>query len=103
MPAQSKGAVAARSRFGRDAQHEALIDHNAVGVAAVGHSTQMLIGNAIGQNLIWAELLQTFFAGSTRTVGVHKTAHTGEVTRLELSDGRADLGHTAHDLVTRNT
>ena len=43
IPAQSSGAAPARSRFDGNAQHEALIDDDAVGVAAVGDASEVLV------------------------------------------------------------
>ncbi len=54
---------------GGDAQHEMLIDDDAVGVTTVGHPSEILIRRVKGEPLVWTEVLQAGFAPGTRAVG----------------------------------
>ena len=76
---------------GGDAQNEALIDDDAVGVAAVGDAAQVLVRGAVGEDLVRAELLEASPALGTGVVGVDQAADAREVARLELRNRRADL------------
>ena len=45
-----------------NAQHEALVDHDAVGVAAVGDASEVLVGKVVGEGQVRAELLEAGLA-----------------------------------------
>ena len=82
IPAQSSGAAPARSRFGRDAQDKVFVDDNALGVAAVGYSSEVLVGRMVGEGHVRAELfkgLPTMMAGAIR---VDHAADSYEVAML---------------------
>src|ERR1700723_2340837 len=97
-----QGRGSSQVQVGGDAQHESLIDHNAVRIAAKGHAAQMIVGRAISENLLRTELLQSFLAGWASAVRIYHTAHAGEVARLKFGDGGTYPGDTANDLVARN-
>src|SRR5260370_42480947 len=82
-----------------NAQDEPLVHDNAVGVAAVGDPTQMLVGEVIRKGEVWAELLEARLALGAGAVGVHHAADRGEVTALELGDCGAALRASADDFV----
>ena len=84
---------------GGNAQNEAFIDDDAVGVAAVGDAAQVLVGRVVGEGGIWAELLQAGLALGAGVVRIDQAADRGEVARLVLGNGRADLGDAPDDLV----
>src|SRR5215831_7843784 len=46
----------------RKAQNEMFIDHNTIGVTAVGNAAQMSVRSVIGESHVRAELLDAFFA-----------------------------------------
>ena len=99
IPAQSKGAAPARFEVRGDAQDEPLVDDDAVGVAAVGDASEMLVRRVVGEGQVRAELLEAGLALGAGAVGVDHAADRGEVAGLELGDGGADLGDAADDLV----
>src|SRR5436305_14202856 len=45
-----------------NAQDKSLVDDDAVGVAAVGDPTQMLVGEVISKGEVWAELFEASLA-----------------------------------------
>ena len=102
MPAQSRGAAPARSRFEGTCRTNRSIDDDAVGVAAVGDASQMLVGEVVGESEIRAELLEAGLALGAGAVGIDHAADRGEVAGLELGDRRADLGDAADDFVAGN-
>ena len=99
MPAQSSGAAAGEIEVGRNAQDEAFIDDNAIGVATVGHASEVLVRGVVGEGHVRAELLKASLALGAGAVGVDHAADRGEVAGLVLRNCRADLGDTADDLV----
>jgi hypothetical protein len=82
-----------------DAHDEALVDDDAVGVAAVGDAAAVLVGRAVGGDGIGAELLEAGLARFAGAVGVDEAADADEVARLVPGDRGADLRHAADDLV----
>ena len=87
---------------GRNSQNEALIDDDAVGVAAIGDAAEVLVGEVVGERQVRAELLQALLALRAGAVGIDHAADRGEVAGLELRDCGADLGDAADDLVAWN-
>ena len=102
IPAQSRGAAPARSRFGGTRSTKRSIDDNAVGVAAVGDAAQVLVGEVVGEGHVGAELLQARLALGAGAVGVHQAADGGQVAGFELGDRGADFGDAADDLMAGN-
>ena len=86
----------------RDAQDEALVDDDAVGVSAVGDASQVLVREVVSEGHIRAELLEAGLALGAGAVGIDHAADRGEVAGLELRDCGADLGDAADDLVAGN-
>ena len=99
MPAQSRGAAPARSRFAGTRRTKLLVDDDAVGVAAVGDASEVLVGEVVGEGHVRAELLEAGLALGAGAVRVDHAADGGEVAGLELGDGGADLGDAADDLM----
>ena len=87
---------------GGDAQDKALVDDDAVGVAAVGDAAEVLVGEVVGEGHVRAELLEAGLALGAGAVRIDHAADRGEVARLELGDRGADLGDAADDLVARD-
>ena len=87
------------SQIGGDAQHEAFIDDDAVGVATVGDASEVLVRGVEGEPQVRAEILKPSLAPGAGAVGVDQAADCGEVARLVLGNGRADLGDTPDDLM----
>ena len=85
MPAQSSGAAPARSEVCGNAQHESLVDDNAVGVPAVGDAAGVLVGRVVGESAVLAELLKTSLALGTGAVGIHQASNPGQIAGLESS------------------
>ena len=80
-----------------------MVDDDAVRIAAVSDSSQMLIREVVGVDRIGAELLESCLALGACPVRVDHAAHCGEIPVLELGDGGADLGYPTDYFVTRNT
>ena len=74
---------------GGNAQDEALVDDDAVGVAAVGDAAEVLVGEVVGERHVRAELLEARLALGAGAVGVDQAADRGEVAGLELGDRRS--------------
>ncbi len=85
-----------------NAQDKPLVDDDAVGVAAVGDASQMLVGKVVSKGEVWAELLEARLALGAGAVRVHHAADCSEVAGLELGDRGADLGDAADDFVAGN-
>jgi hypothetical protein len=103
IPAQSKGCGSGVVKVRGDAQDEPLVDHDAVGVAAVGDASQVLVGKLVSKGRIRAELLEARQVLRAGAIGVHHAADGSTVAGLELGHRRADLGYAADDFVPRNT
>src|SRR5579872_1008135 len=82
-------------------QNEALIDDNAVGIAAVSDAPEVLVGRVVGQGDVGTELLEPGLALGTSAIRVHHAANRSEIARLQLRDRRADLRDAANDFVAR--
>ena len=102
IPAQSSGAVPASLRFDGTRRHETLVDDDALGVAAIGDDSGVLVRRIKRERHIRAELLKARPALGTRAVGIDHAANRCKVARLEFRDCRSDFGHAANDLMTRN-
>ncbi len=102
MPAQSRGAVPARSRLAGTLKDKVLVDDDGVGVAAVSDLAGALVGEVVGEGEVVAELLQAGLAFGAGAVGVDHAADGGEIAGLEFLNCGADLGDAADDLVPGN-
>src|ERR1700733_8507801 len=89
-------------KIGRYLQDKALVDDNAVRIAAVGDAARVLVREVIGEDEIRTELLQTLFALGTGAIGIDHTADGGDVSYLEFLNTGADFGDAANDLVAGN-
>jgi hypothetical protein len=83
----------------RYAQREALVDHDALGIAAVVRTAEVAIPPAVGLRLVGAELLEAREAFAAAAVGIDQAADGGDVADRELADGRADARDAPDDLV----
>jgi hypothetical protein len=86
--------------IGGDFEDEVLGDDDAVGVAAVGDASGVLVWEVVGEDHVGAELFQASFALGTGAIGVDHTAYGSEVAYFEFGYSGADLGDAADDLVT---
>src|SRR5271165_3871204 len=86
----------------RNAQYEALGDDDAVGVAAVGDASEVLVGEVICEVKVRAELLEPRLALGAGSVRIDHAADRGKIARLEFRDRRTHLGHSPDDLVAGN-
>ena len=86
----------------RNAEHEVLVDDDAVGVSAVGDAPGVLVGEVVGEDHVGAELLESGLALGAGAVGVHQAADRGQVAGLEFGHGGADLCDAADDLMAGN-
>src|SRR6266480_2527026 len=82
-----------------DAQNETVIDNDAIGVAAVGHASEVFVRRVEGENHVRTELLKASLAVRAGAVRIDHAADRSEIARLVLGNCRTDLGHTADDLV----
>ncbi len=87
---------------GGDAQNKAFIDDNTVRVAAVGDAPEVFVRGAVGEDLVWAELLKASPAMGAGAVRIDQAADAGQIARLELGDRGTDLGDPADDLAARH-
>lgn len=71
---------------GGNSQNKAFIDHDALGVAAVGDAAEVLVWGIVGEGQIRTELLQAGPALAAGTIRIDHAADRGEIARLELSD-----------------
>ena len=75
------------------------VDDNALGVATVGHSSEVLVGRIVGEGHVRAELLKALPAMMAGAIRVDHAADSYEVASFVPRDRRANPGDTAHDLV----
>src|SRR5438132_7183177 len=87
---------------GGDAQNEMFVDNDALRIAAVGHASEVFVRRIEGEDHVRAELLEASLALWAGAVRIDHAADRGEIPGLVLGNGRADLGHTADDLMTGN-
>src|ERR1700723_840522 len=85
-----------------DTQDEPLVYENALGVAAIGDASEVLVRHIKRECKVRAELLKASPALWTRAVRVNQAANRGEVAGLEFGNSGADLGHAADNLMARN-
>ena len=97
-----QGSRPSKIEVGRDTQDEPLVHDNAVGVAAIGDTSEVLVRHIKGECEVRAALLKASPALGARAVGVNQTAHCGKVAGLKSGDGGANLGHAADNLMARN-
>jgi hypothetical protein len=64
-----------------------LIDGDAVGVASVGNTAEVLVWRIEGEREIRAEILKPRLASWAGTVRIDQTADRGHIARLELRHG----------------
>src|SRR5271170_5618553 len=96
-----QGRSARGVEFIGNSQHVGFVNHDAVGVASVGDSTENLVFEVVGQGkTVQAVLLQTRKATGTDATRVHHATDCGNVALLEFLDGVADLDDTANDFMT---
>ena len=81
-PGAEQRRGAGRIEVGRDPQHEALVDHDALGVAAVGDAAEVLVRRVVGEGRGRAELLDVSRAAGAAVVGVDQAADPDEVSAL---------------------
>src|SRR6266567_421953 len=86
---------------GWKAQNEVFVDNDTFGVAAIGYASKMFVRRIEGEDHVRAELLEAGLALRAGAVRVDHAADRGEVARFVLRDLRADLCHTADDLMAR--
>src|SRR5262249_1777009 len=53
---ERRGAGEAEIRW--NAQNEAFIDYDGIGVAAIGDASEMLVGEVVGERHVWTELFE---------------------------------------------
>ena len=91
----------AEIEVGWNAQNKSFIDNDAFGVPAVGDASEMFVRRIEGEDHVRTELFETGLALWAGAIRIDHAADRGHVARFVLRDPRADLGHTADDLVTR--
>src|ERR1700736_1761725 len=84
---------------GRNAQDKAFIDHDVLGVAAVGDASEVLVGEVVGECEVGTKLFEARPALGTRAVRIYHAADCGKIARFELGDRGADRSDTADDLM----
>ena len=109
MQGRESGDAGAEQRRGarrieirRNLQDEPLIDHNAVGVAAVGNTSRVSIGEVIGEGKVRAELFKPFFAFRAGAVGIDHAANGAQVADFKFLYSGADFGDPADNFVARD-
>jgi len=79
-----------------------LRDDDAIGIAAVGDATELLVGEVVGESRVRAELLEACKALRASAIGIDHAAYGGEVAGLETGDRRSNLADAADNLMSRN-
>ena len=77
IPAPEERRSSGEAEVGGDAQHEVLIDDDALGVATVGHSAEVLVPGVEGESQVRAELLEVRFAVRAGPIRVDQAADRG--------------------------
>src|ERR1700722_1642264 len=83
-------------------QNEALIHHDAVGIAAIGNAALVLVRRVVSERYVRAELLQASLALRAGAIGIHHAAHRRDIAGLELRHLRSNRADAADDLMTWN-
>src|SRR5690606_36019566 len=84
-------------------QHERLLHHDVVGIAAIGHTAGMSLFTVVGADkTLFTVLLQAFGTGGATLAGIHHAADARHVARLELGHLRAHAYHAANDFMPGN-
>src|SRR2546426_11069854 len=78
-PGAEQWRSSGETELGWDAQDEAFIDNNAVGVATVGDASKMLVRRVEGQDHVRAELFKASFAVRAGSVRVDHATHRGKI------------------------
>src|SRR5207248_6604898 len=78
------------------------IDHNTIGITAIGNAAKMSVRAVIGQNHIRAELLEPIFAMTTGTIRMDHATNGRDIARFISGNGWADFGDPPDDLVPWN-
>ena len=78
------------------------IDHNTIGITAIGNAAKMSVRAVIGKNHIRAELLEAVVAMTTGPVRMDHATDGRDIARLIFGNGRADFRHPPDDLMTGN-
>ncbi len=99
MPAQSNGAVSGQIEIRWHAKNKGLVHSDAVGIAAVGYSAEMLIRKIVGKREIRAELLQPRLALRAGPIRIDHAADRGQIARLEFRYSRPDICYPTDDLM----
>jgi len=85
-----------------DLQHEAFVDYDAIGVAAVGNPAQFLVLAVISEDgEMLAELLVARQAACAGAARIHHTTNRRHIAFLEFFDFASGLHDSADDLVAR--
>ncbi len=82
-----------------DLQHKALINHDRIGIAAIGDASQVLVRGVVSERPLRAELFEAGLTLRAGAIGIDHAADRAEVPRLEAFDRRAHLGDAADDLM----
>ena len=80
-----------------------MVHADAIGIAAAGDATEVLIGEIVGKGQVRTELLKPGLALGAGAVRVHHTTDGGEIAGFKLFDGGANFGDAADDFVAGNT
>src|SRR4029077_17728893 len=75
------------------------VDHNALGIAAIGNAAEVFVRRIESERHVWAELLEVTFAICAGEVGIDHATHRDEIARFVVSNGRTDFGYPADDLM----
>ena len=97
-----QGSGAGQVKIFGNAKDEAITDHDAIGIPAIGDATEMLIGSVVGVRCVDTELLEACFALGTGAIGIDQAANSGEVAGSEFFYRGADLSDAADDFVPGN-
>ena len=76
-----------------------LVDHDAIGIAAIGDASEVFVGRIESERHVWAELLEVTFAICAGPVGVHHATHRDEIAWCVLGNCGTDLCYAADNLM----
>src|SRR5271154_2757813 len=83
-------------------EDEAFIHDNAVRVTSIGDTSEVFVGEIVGEGKVRAELFEARLAFRACAVGIDHAPDRGEVAGFESRDGRTDRGDAPYNLVARD-
>ena len=82
-----QGSAGGQIEISRHPQHEGFVHDHMIGIAAVGHATEVFVRGVVGEDgATLAELFKSVAAVFATAAGIHHAADCGEITFLKMFD-----------------